>query len=178
MFWIILIILCLLISGASHYLDKISITDYSEAKGAWIIAATVVSVIACIIQVILFQVNISDYENITYQYHAKEIYIEKKNVLQTKYESLLDSSYQKHESKIFKDISQGKMGAEKMDLTFYPQIKYANMLLDLTKQIDKLNSVIYNCDVKIADYQKSIRIRYKSPFVINLFYPKPHKILY
>ena len=173
MFFYILLILCGAASLGSFLLNKYVYAkrsysgNFKEAVGGWLIVAAVVFVGAIIIQAVFFQIIVNNNEAITCKQQQKEIYIEKRDVLQAKYGSLLDTNYQQHEIAIFESINKGKDASE-INAVLYPQIKYAETLSRLTKEIDNLNSSIYHCDLLIADFKRSNRALYNSPFCIKL----------
>lgn len=176
MFWTVLLISCIvwtIIAILCNKFDKRN--DYMIS----IISASVIEICIVVIMIIVFtcvnQNIINNYENLTCLKQKKETYIIKRDTLQKQYELLLNNDYGNYESKLFDKMTKNNKsqiaGQTQITLNAYPSPKYSETIIELSKKIQELNGVIYDCDLKKSEVTASLRATYRSQFLWNYFLP-------
>jgi hypothetical protein len=165
----ILFFVLLLISAI--ILDKVGNNDYGEAINGWIFASIVSLVICIIANGITYTRVISISEEMKANEAKILIQIDMRNQLQTKFESLLDTNYANYEFAVFDKIAN-KNNNNQVSVNLYPELKYANVLVELTTQISNLNTQIFDYRKDIEDQKARLAKIHRSPWIFHWILPK------
>lgn len=113
-------------------------------------------------------------EGITTKINQKKICIERKTFLLIQYNSMLDSNYKSYEKKLFDQMTQKpRQGKDiNVNVNVYPEIKYSQTLIELSKRLGEQTDAIYNYDLDIEKDKLYLRtIRY-NPMIIGFMLRK------
>lgn len=112
--------------------------------------------------------NLNDLGKIR-QFKADEaIYQQKADALTGQFRTILAVQYPNFEKKIFQDLSPKNVGAY---LAAYPQLRTVEALQTLVRQINDLQSQVYQQGININQSKKNLYVRKRDPFLISFLLP-------
>jgi len=146
-----------------------------DRNNDWIAGGIVLSAVAVIVVIIGFAVSgaawsgqISDFENIKKFQKVEVIYKTKAEALTAEFAKHLADAYPKHEKDIFDKISPDKVS---LYLAKYPELKASETLVALVGHINKLQSAVYDQQIKVEQALKDTRFRLRNPWYFGFMIP-------
>lgn len=162
MFYLIIIAVMVLFQYLGVIADP---TDQNE----WIIAGWVISsitlTITFIIQVSKFYVQTKAVETVLEQQQNRKIYVRRAKEYIDEFKVYLAETYPKYEKELFKVIKPENVTAFMIK---YPEIKANETIVKLVNTISRLKDSYYECDVKVNELNKEIRLRKRTMFLFCL----------
>ncbi|OGZ30675.1 MAG: hypothetical protein A2931_02035 [Candidatus Niyogibacteria bacterium RIFCSPLOWO2_01_FULL_45_48] len=144
-------------------------TDYDTGGGILAMIGMIFVLLAFIFTGAEYYYQLSDIENIKKFQEIESVYKKKADDLSAEFAGYLAQKYPEHEKKIF-----DKIGPENVQiyLVKYPEIRASETIMKLVEHINKLQSDVYDQQVKMAGARKSIRLRLRNPWILNFVLPK------
>ncbi len=145
------------------------VTNYEEGAGVLVVIGIISVLIAFISTGIVYYDQLSDIEDVKKFQEVESIYKKKADALSAEFAGYLAQKYPEHEKEIF-----NKIGPEKVQfyLVKYPEIRASETITKLVGHINKLQSDVYNQQVKRAEAKKNIRLRSRNPWIFGFALPK------
>lgn len=174
MLFLFFIVFCIIAGGLCflryrHLLQKRSKqTDYNIGSIAFIIIAIILAVASIATSGVAWQEQINDFENIKKFEKVGAIYHVKAEALTIEFSKHLAEEYPKHERDIYEKISPDQVGVY---LVKYPELKTSETLMALVEQINKLQSDVYDQQVKSEEALQRTRVRLRNPWALRFMIP-------
>lgn len=142
--------------------------DYNDGAVILYAIAGVIVLIAFLSTGQSYSSQISDFENIKKYEKVEAIYANKAKALTAEFAKYLAGIYPEHEKNIYEKISP-----EQVDiyLVKYPELRASETIMELTRQINQLQSDVYGQQIKKEDTLKNIRYRLRSPWIFHSWMP-------
>ena len=172
--------LFLFVAGFIAILAGLAFARYAILKARrndndWIAGGMIFTTIAVIVVMIGFVVSgvawsdqISDFENIKKFQKVEVIYRAKAEALTAEFAKHLADAYPNHEKNIYDKISPDKVS---LYLAKYPELKASETLVALVGHINKLQSAVYDQQIKVEQALKDTRFRLRNPWFFRFMIP-------
>ena len=112
--------------------------------------------------------QISDFENVKKFQKIEAIYQKKANALTVEFAKHLAQTYPEHEKNIYEKISPDKVV---MYFAKYPELRTSDTLVALVDHINKLQTDVYNQQIKTEEALKNTRYRLRNPWYLTFMIP-------
>ena len=143
-------------------------SDWDDGGIASLIIAIIIFCLGLLSSGIGWAVQVDDIENIKKYQQVEVIYQKKANALTTEFAKHLADAYPKHEREIFEKISPDKVS---WYFSKYPELRASETLLALVKEINKLQSDVYNQQITVEQVRQNIRFRLRNPWYFTFMIP-------
>lgn len=148
-----------------------------ETTQGLFIASCVVTAIVLLITGAAMSSNYSTFQDLKVMDNKIAVYENKRDALMEQYTALLDSNYREYETEIVskmidanKSISNSKSDVSVNVLPQYPELKYQNSIESLAKEINKLNSTIYDLQIETQDLIAEIKVYHGNIWLPSFLY--------
>ena len=143
-------------------------TDWNIGAGFFLTFSIITVCFALIASGIGWAGQVDDIENIKKFQQVEVIYQKKAEALTTEFAKHLADAYPKHEREIFEKISPDKVS---WYFSKYPELRSSETLMALVKEINKLQSDVYNQQIAVEQMRQNIRFRLRNPWFFTFMIP-------
>lgn len=130
--------------------------------------AVALVIIGFLVSSIEWAEQISDFEDVKKFQKVEAIYQSKAEVLTAEFAKHLAETYPEHEKNIYDKISPDKVS---MYFAKYPELRTSDTLVALVEHINKLQSDVYDQQIKAEQMLKNIRFRLRNPWFYTFMIP-------
>lgn len=170
MIGILINLLILLVPGIIYLLSPASVGTTNV-----IVIFSVVAVIYTAVNIGVFcsaiYNQIEDIEKITEARNRKTIFERQRDELISHATLYLGEKFPEHERELFKLIAEKNSQAVVNLLSAFPEIKSADMLKDLVKNVQAQHGKVYYEERAIEELKRKIRIRKRNPYTLGCLIP-------
>lgn len=150
--------------------------DDENTQGLFI-ASCVATAIILIIAGVAMSSNYSTVQDLKVMDNKIVVYENKRDALLEQYTALLDSNYRSYETEMVtkmvdanKSISNSKSEVSVSVFPQYPELKYQNSIESLIKEINELNTIIYDLQIKTQDLIAGIKVYHGNIWLPSFIY--------
>jgi len=142
--------------------------DFPILIGFCIITSTIMTIITLGSYCSSYYEQINDIESIKKEEDDKKVYQSKTEVIASELKLHLTKEYPEYEKEIMKSFSTDNAT---ILVNQIPNLKASNTIIEYCKQINKLQSDIYDRDLAINRRKRNTRVRKRSIFILTKYLP-------
>ena len=153
--------------------EKGTRNDWGDTTIVCVILAIACIVAAFIASGMAWTVQLSDFENVKKFRKIEAIYQTKAEMLTTEFVKHLAETYPEHEKEIYDKISPDNVY---LYFVKYPELRSSETIVALVDRINKLQSDVYEQQIKAEETLQKIRFRPKNPWLLRFMIPREEEM--